>query len=438
MDGLLHSNHTPTPGLIEYKKAIEPVQVLEESTYDKVIIINRYDFLTLDHLRCEWSVVGDGFMRPREEIVIPAGIEPGKTAELVISGLSLAELSSESYIELRFTLKESTQWADAGHEVACSQVLIKPGKSIATLTEATSGSCPTIKKLSPSILEISGSEAYKWQFDLVRGELLSWQESPKALLHKTFSLDFYRALTDNDRPQDGEHWLSKRLDQATTTVRSTTVSIDQAMSSVKIIVKARIAPPVFEWSVDTTTTFTFRSRSVAIHVVGKPQGINLPRTFARIGLAFSLHSSITQAEWFGRGSGESYKDKKLSQHFGNWTMPIDELFTNYEYPQESGNRTDIRWVRFFDDKKSAGSASKGGLKASFGTQDGCSFSASHFEMADVDECRHPYELEKKRKDEVIVRLDWDHHGIGTGSCGPKTLPQYELLSKDFEFEVLLE
>ncbi|CRK03658.1 hypothetical protein BN1723_020892, partial [Verticillium longisporum] len=28
MDGLCFSDHTPTPGLVEYKKAIEPVQVL--------------------------------------------------------------------------------------------------------------------------------------------------------------------------------------------------------------------------------------------------------------------------------------------------------------------------------------------------------------------------------------------------------------------------
>ena len=52
MDGLLFSDHTPTPGLIEYKKAIEPVQVIGGG-HDRVDIINRYDFITLDHLQCE-------------------------------------------------------------------------------------------------------------------------------------------------------------------------------------------------------------------------------------------------------------------------------------------------------------------------------------------------------------------------------------------------
>ncbi len=73
MDGLLFSNHTPTPGLIEYSKAIEPVQVLGGSK-DKVKIINRYDFATLDHLACEWSLVSDGSKKTGKEVKIPKGM----------------------------------------------------------------------------------------------------------------------------------------------------------------------------------------------------------------------------------------------------------------------------------------------------------------------------------------------------------------------------
>lgn len=72
MDGLLFSDHTPTPGLIEYSKAIEPVQVLG-GTKDKVKIINRYDFATLDHLKCEWTLVSDGSKKVGNEVKIPKG-----------------------------------------------------------------------------------------------------------------------------------------------------------------------------------------------------------------------------------------------------------------------------------------------------------------------------------------------------------------------------
>lgn len=58
LDGLCFSNHTPTPGLLEYKKAIEPVHASDwipgyrEAGIGRVTITNRYDYLTLDHLQC--------------------------------------------------------------------------------------------------------------------------------------------------------------------------------------------------------------------------------------------------------------------------------------------------------------------------------------------------------------------------------------------------
>lgn len=118
-------------------------------------------------------------------------------------------------------------------------------------------------------------------------------------------------------------------------------------------------------------------------------------------------------------------------------MPIDGLWVPYEYPQESGNRTDVRHVMFSGPPVPSGERVE--AKASFGLQEGCSFSASHYAVEDVDAARHPFELERKRRDdEIVVRLDWRHMGLGTGSCGPDCLPEYELRSQDFEFDLWLE
>ena len=57
----------------------------------------------------------------------------------------------------------------------------------------------------------------------------------------------------------------------------------------------------------------------------------------------------------------------------------------------------------------------------------------------VDESTHPYELRKKKREDTIVRLDWKHHGLGTASCGPATLPEYQLRTdEEFDFEILLD
>lgn len=86
MDGLCFSNHTPTPGLIEYKKAIEPVQTLSIHMQE-ITIVNRYDFLSLDHLRCQWSVVADGLNIEGGEVEIPRGMTAGFNSSQLSPGI---------------------------------------------------------------------------------------------------------------------------------------------------------------------------------------------------------------------------------------------------------------------------------------------------------------------------------------------------------------
>jgi beta-galactosidase len=357
------------------------------------------------------------------------GIKAGETAELPIEGLSNIP-SGESYLELNFSLASSTNWAEAGHLLAFGQVPLSSPTSLTTFKG--SPSAPVVKQLSPQILQITSSlSKTTFKFNIAHGVLESWvTEDGKELIHTPTTLDFYRAQTDNDSPSAfGKDWIGYRLHQTKCHVRS--VSWTPGPDALTILVYARIAPPVLEWSVDATFTYTFTSSHLSLKVKGKLCGDSVPSTFARIGLTFGLNG-VESATWFGRGPGESYRDKKLSQKFGNHTLSINELFTNYEYPQETANRTDTRWVSF------NGKDGKKLLKASFGDLEEASFTALKYTQTDLDESKHPYELYRKKREETIVRLDWAHHGLGTGACGPATLPDYQLKAGDFEYEVLLE
>lgn len=358
-----------------------------------------------------------------------SGIKPHTVSHLEIPGCSdLPKEKGETYLELVFTLKDATNWAAAGHEVAFGQLQLTTPATLSTLKSLSASTGPKYTQISPQILEITSSTGTTWKFNIIHGSLASWKTSSgEELLHTAPILDFHRAFTDNDTGEFAQSWKWGRLSQAKTHVRS--VSWNASEDSLIITVQARIAPPVLEWAVHTTFTYTFTDKHLSIKVKGTPSGSTLPNTFARIGLTFSLNN-INSATWFGRGPGGSYSDKKLSQKYGTYDLPIADLFTDYEFPQESGNRTDVRWVEF----KSA----KGGLKATFGDLPGASFAASHYRMEDVQECGHPYELRKRAREETVVRLDWAHHGLGTGSCGPVTMEEYVLRSGEFEYEVLLE
>jgi beta-galactosidase len=56
MDGLVNSEHQPTPGLLDFKKVIEPVRVKVDVKSGKASFTNLYDFIDLSHLKAAWSV----------------------------------------------------------------------------------------------------------------------------------------------------------------------------------------------------------------------------------------------------------------------------------------------------------------------------------------------------------------------------------------------
>ncbi|CAJ2509421.1 Uu.00g144470.m01.CDS01 [Anthostomella pinea] len=102
--------------------------------------------------------------------------------------------------------------------------------------------------------------------------------------------------------------------------------------------------------------------------------------------------------WYGRGPGECYSDKKLSQRAGVYSVvEVAQLWTDYEFPQESGNRTDTRWVRLahaggetitaqFVDlvaSPSSSSSADGEKRKLF------DFNASHYRVADVEAASTP-------------------------------------------------
>jgi beta-galactosidase len=432
MDGLVNSDHSPNTGLTEYKKAIEPVQLLE-STGSKATFINRYDFITLDHLSCQYiSTSASGSGTVSGSLDMPSGISPGQTFDLQLP--KIEGLEEEVLLSISFQLKEATPYLKAGFEIATAQISVT---SVTPLKLPQSlGKQLTVETPSKNVLKVTTSQT-TWEFNVVHGSLTSWVQGSTQLLSKAPEIDIFRAPTDNDIPQDGWDWKDKQLHHA----KPLTHKVEWSQSSsetLKVTVHQRVAPPVLSWSIDCVLAYTFSANgTLAVHVNGTPKGENLPRTLPRIGLVMELPKQFQQVEWFGRGFGESYRDSKLSQPVGKYTASsVDELWVDYEVPQESSNRTDTRYL-------SLTNGSGAGLLAQFTDKKTeqrklFDFQISHFRAKDVAAADHPHELRKKKREDVVLRLDAEHHGLGSGSCGPRTLDEYSLLCEPFEFEVVLQ
>ncbi|KAJ8122805.1 hypothetical protein ONZ43_g1091 [Nemania bipapillata] len=173
MDGVLFSNHTPTPGLIEYKKAIEPVKVVSHEA-EKITIVNRYDFITLDHLEASYVILDEG--KPTSQkgpIEIPKGIKPGQTAELSIPEKlpSSDSLSGEGVVQVVFRQREATPALPAGHEIAFAEYAFSTPPPLST---ENTGKL-TIKETA-TLITIE-SETTTWTFSPIYGEIRSFKKN---------------------------------------------------------------------------------------------------------------------------------------------------------------------------------------------------------------------------------------------------------------------
>ena len=95
----------------------------------------------------------------------------------------------------------------------------------------------------------------------------------------------------------------------------------------------------------------------------------------RFGNQFEIPEHFSQCQWYGNGPGESYVDRKNGVMVGKYNSSIDNMHTNYARPQENGNRTDTRWVKFSNGK---------GSSIQFISDKLFDFSASHFTQEDLD------------------------------------------------------
>lgn len=143
-------------------------------------------------------------------------------------------------------------------------------------------------------------------------------------------------------------------------------------------------------------------------------GFNLPR----LGLQTMFHRNLENVEWYGRGPMENYPDRNSAAFVGKYKTTVDALRENYVRSQSMGCRTATRWLSLTD------SVGKGvritALDSPF------DFTALHFTDRDLWDAKYGHELDKVRRDEVVVNLDCATRGLGSASCGPGPRPEFIL------------
>lgn len=448
IDGLIMPDRTPSPGLLEYKKIIEPVRVEAVDLENGLVSIqNRYDFISLAHLTCKWTVKADGRLLQKGTLSIgdlAAGSKETFTVPFALP--AHPQPLTDYWLQLAFVLAEDEAWAEAGHEVAWAQFLLPVPDAASSESKQTGQLHEQMLQLNeqmsqhrqPSLVQgaelqltdteheltVAG-EVFRLVFNKQKATIDSWVWKGKELLRKGPRLNFWRAPIDNDmyllKEYEKQHvrLLQERIHE---------VTVERVnASTVRVHCKLRVAPPVWDWKLECELVYTITGDGgVTIATSGTPYG-KVPDSLPRIGLTMHLAKEMEHVSWYGRGPGESYADSKLASRFDLYSRTVDEMFTNYVYPQENGNRSDVKWMSITDLRGV-------GLMAVGAPAMECS--AHRYTAADLEAAKHPTDLVPR--DFLVWNLDYRQNGLGSNSCGPAQLPQYKLTPSPFQFQLQLK
>ncbi len=426
-DGLLFPDRTPSPGLFELKKVLEPVHVETVAIEDgaaRLRLHNRYEFLTLDHLQASWQVSEDGAGIRSGVLVLPE-VRPGAAAMVdVPCAVPNPTPGAIYHLTLRFTLAQAATWAEAGHEVAFAQIEL--GVLVAGKRPLPQHAVPLTVREVDTHLQIQCGDA-EVVFDKARGFIAEWRSAGHTLMIDGPRLTIWRAAIDNDARGGGEEvereWRARFLHMAQHRLDGF-VWKRISETAVSVTVQSCLAPPVYDAAFNCRYQYTITGDgTISLEVRGVPRG-EWPAMLPRIGLEMTLPGILDHVTWLGRGPGESYADTKQAARFGLWQAGVDELLTPYVRPQENGNHTDTCWVALQDGHGI-------GLLASGSPT--LEFSAHRFTTTDLDHAQHTYDLTPRPT--ITLHLDLQQNGVGSASCGPGVMKVYQLQARPFVFRM---
>ena len=430
-DGLVFSDRRPTPGLIELKAHQSPVKVTATNlAAGKLTVLNRHDFGGLEGYTVDWTLLVDGVSVAGGRVNAPKAAA-GKRGVLTIAALADAlkvPQSGERRLRVSFRTVADLPWAAAGHEVGFTELAVpaEVGVVATSVRPGVARSVPRLEETRDAVVVTCGEN--RLTFDKLAGRLASWTLAGVPVITEGPRLNLWRARIDNDwkfgEPDGftktwegaGYHYILHRTD---------TVIVEKGKDGPEVVLRTRVAPPVFRHGFTTEYRYAFLpGGAVSLTVTATPYGQapHLPR----LGLDLKLPLAFGRAAWYGLGPGESYIDSQAGVRTGVFQAGLDDLHTDYAMPQENGNRHDTRWMGLYDDRGT-------GLWVTGDETFG--FSAHPYTVQDLDAAKHQNEV--PRRDEVTLTLDHRQCGVGSGSCGPLTFEKYRVPFQESTFRFVM-
>lgn len=340
INGLVNPDRTPHPGLYEVKKVYQDIRFSGDPRKGKVIVENHFNQRDLSNYDLNWRLLRNGEVIRSGKL---EGVNPAPNtnteAKLPAFGVDLND-GNEYYFQIFANVKNGDEIIPSGHEQAREEFELSAPRNY---TPTASNVKPTVTELADGWRVTAGDVVIVFKKD---GWLKSYKADGRDLISKGIQPSFWRAATDNDWG-DGSYRKSNawRFAFENSTVKSANLTEDG--NEIKVT-SLRNMPDV---NCDLRTTYTVYGNGtlgVTEELITRADSY-IPELM-RFGTSIRIPKKYDNFRWYGRGPWENYSDRRHSSFVGIHEGKVADQYFHYIRPQESGNKTEVRWAELTDNE----------------------------------------------------------------------------------------
>ncbi len=416
-DGIVFADRSNSPKMQDVKKLYQNIGVFFEN--DRAVIKNYYLFTDLRDFDCTVILDRNGEEITRESRNIVCA--PGESVELPLfdrnSDLLFGE-EGEYAVTVSFTLREDTDWAESGYEIAFGQDVFTVGTENPGLDMMKERREVPVRKLQVIDCDYNYTfrgENFEYIFSKRQGGFLSMRVNGKEMFDLQPKPNFWRAPTDNDMG----NMMVLRMGQWELSSRYNAV-VDFKAEDNKVIFTHLLGGHKDLYMNTSYTVFDDGSVKIEMDFPGVENGQDMPA----FGMMFTLPADYENVRYYGEGPDECMIDRRSGAKLGFYEFKASENFTPYLMPQECGNRTGVRLAKVTDER------GHGIMLASKNME----LSVLPYTPFEIENALHIHELPDIHH--TVIRANLIQMGVGgDDSWGAKTHEQYTVKSdKPMHFE----
>ena len=463
-NGVIAADRTLHPHAYEVAYQHRSIHTTAEDVLNgKVNVYNENFFIDLSRYAVQWDIEVDGAkmlsgsmnmpaIAPQTTQTVDLGYDKAQLGEvvaealgaysgnLVTNALSMADI----YLNVRYVLRRADGILPAGSQVAYDQICINE-KALPTF--ANSSGLPTYidegthqvfcGKVAFDGAGTDRETQWKAVFDLRKGGLELYELGGRQLMESTLVPCFARACTENDCGAGHQKRTALWRDSALRTVEYDLAATDSCY-------RLQLVFRPFEEYAQVSMTYEIYADGtiVAIESLKDAGKLSEAKIMQRFGLEFAMSGEYSNIDYFGYGPHENYCDRYSSAVMGLFSQRVeDQYHYGYVRPQESGTKTQIKWMSVTDDN---------GLGFKMTSDVRFSASALPFHWTEMDVYRlnnrqaHSLELKSKAfenqrsQGKTWVNVDLKQMGLACiNSWGAWPLEEHLVIPQEYQFKLYI-